>query len=222
MHTGEGAARSQWRPQAPGLSCPSSACARDPASPALPRAVLKTATIRHPLGIPASGSLLYPQRPLHAPLPTWPESSQRPQRSPGFRHNKPHPSPSFLAQARGFAGPVTATSRTPRTSRRAPSPFADGRPQAQRPAAPRGRPRGKAEAEGGRAHWPGPQPWAPAPPAPPPPSCRGLIQACGKRTWLAGTGRPQGLWDALMLQMRPWAPALGGFDELAKSQFSVA
>lgn len=69
---------------------------------------------------------------------------------------------------------------------------------------------------------PGPQPWAPAPPAPPPPSCRGLIQACGKRTWLAGTGRPQGLWDALMLQMRPWAPALGGFDELAKSQFSVA
>lgn len=105
MHTGEGAARSQWRPQAPGLSCPSSACARDPESPALPRAVLKTATIRHPLGIPASGSLLYPQRPLHAPLPTWPESSQRPQSSPGFRHNKPHPSPSFLAPARGFAGP---------------------------------------------------------------------------------------------------------------------
>lgn len=55
--------------------------------------------------IPASVSLLYPQRPLHAPLPTWPESSQRPQSSPGFRHNKPHPSPSFLAPARGFAGP---------------------------------------------------------------------------------------------------------------------
>lgn len=49
MHTGEGAARSQWRPQAPGLSCPSSACARDPESPALPRAALKTTTIRHPL-----------------------------------------------------------------------------------------------------------------------------------------------------------------------------
>lgn len=57
------------------------------------------------LHIPASVSLLYPQRPLHAPLPTWPESSQRPQSSPGFRHNKPHPSPSFLAPARGFAGP---------------------------------------------------------------------------------------------------------------------
>lgn len=103
-----------------------------------------------------------------------------------------------------------------------PSPFADRIPQAQRPAAPCRRPRGKAEAEGSQARWPGPQPWAPAPRAPPPPSCRGLIQACGKRTWLAGTGGPQCLWDALMLQMRPWAPALGGFDELAKLQFSAA
>lgn len=182
-NAGEGGTQSV-EASGPGLSCSSAACARDPASPALPRAA--TSTIGHPLSIPASVSLLCLLRPLHSPLPTWPEFSHCPQGLPRIHRDEPF----FPGTGTRVCQAVAATARTPRVGRRAPSPSADGMPQAQRPAAPRWRPRGRAEAEGSGAHWPGPQPWAPAPRAPPPPSCRGLIQACGKRTWLAGTERP--------------------------------
>lgn len=173
----------------------------------IPRVAPKTSTIRRPLSIPASVSLLFLQRPLHSPLPTWPEFPHCPLSRPRTRQNEP------LLPGTGtrVCQAVAATSRTPWRAGGPQPPLQTRCPRPrglQRPAEATW----QAEAGGSRAPWPGPSPGPSARPRPRP--AAGPNPGLWEEAGLAGPGGPRASGTPCRRRCGPGPPPWAGLTNL--------